>query len=366
MRDPLLWLLVIVILCLALPASAGKKLIEFGWDVPTPTYLKDHIKEMEQRPFDGVILRLIGDFEGKHYEAYQAWAKVPFAEEAIPFFVEELKAVKFDKFTDNFLLAWSTPGDTDWYSDEEFGVFVQNMRLLARVAKQAGLKGICFDNEPYSDKKPWLWMDQPGHETRSFSEYSAKARMRGRELMKAIGEEYPDITFMTLFGFTSSQNVWDQKPFQKALSEWWLGGLYPAFLNGVIEAMPKGARFLDGHEWGYYYGSKTEFLQGYWNMVSGCKHLVLPQNWKKYREVLSAGFGLYMDRNWRTEPYTFKADDISKNFWSPEAFEARATEALTISDEYVWVYTECLNWWTGDNLPLEYQEALERAKKAVP
>ena len=149
MREALLWLLLIVVLCLALPASASKKLLEFGWDVPTPTYLKAHIKEMEQRPFDGVILRLIGDFEGKHYEAYQAWAKAPFAEEAMPFFVEELKAVKFDKFTDNFLLAWSTPGDTDWYSDEEFGVFVQNMRLLARVAKQAGLKGICFDNEPY-------------------------------------------------------------------------------------------------------------------------------------------------------------------------------------------------------------------------
>ncbi len=45
-----------------LPAT--KKLIEYGWDVPTPAYVKEHIQEMEKRPFDGVIMRLAGKGRG--------------------------------------------------------------------------------------------------------------------------------------------------------------------------------------------------------------------------------------------------------------------------------------------------------------
>ena len=37
----------------ALAQPATKKLIEYGWDVPAPSYVADHIREMEQRPFDG-------------------------------------------------------------------------------------------------------------------------------------------------------------------------------------------------------------------------------------------------------------------------------------------------------------------------
>src|SRR5438105_8671968 len=38
----------------------GKKLIEYGWDVPTPAQMRDEISAMEKRPFDGLIFRLSG------------------------------------------------------------------------------------------------------------------------------------------------------------------------------------------------------------------------------------------------------------------------------------------------------------------
>jgi hypothetical protein len=34
-----------------------KKIIEYGWDVPYPGFIRDHIREMEKRPFEGILFR---------------------------------------------------------------------------------------------------------------------------------------------------------------------------------------------------------------------------------------------------------------------------------------------------------------------
>jgi hypothetical protein len=40
--------------------APDKKLIEYGWDVPTPQQMRDDLAAMEKRPFDGLIFRLGG------------------------------------------------------------------------------------------------------------------------------------------------------------------------------------------------------------------------------------------------------------------------------------------------------------------
>src|SRR4051794_16415984 len=35
------------------------KLIEYGWDSPSAEFVRTHIAEMERRPFDGVVVRLL-------------------------------------------------------------------------------------------------------------------------------------------------------------------------------------------------------------------------------------------------------------------------------------------------------------------
>jgi len=60
-----------LLLGIALGASASsiaadqpapdKKLIEYGWDVPTPQQMREELTAMEKRPFDGVIFRLGAD-----------------------------------------------------------------------------------------------------------------------------------------------------------------------------------------------------------------------------------------------------------------------------------------------------------------
>ena len=39
------------------PSTDGKKLIEYGWDCPTPFYVRQHVETMEQRPFDGIVIQ---------------------------------------------------------------------------------------------------------------------------------------------------------------------------------------------------------------------------------------------------------------------------------------------------------------------
>ena len=38
-------------------AGPGKKLIEYGWDARSPAYVVEHIREMEKRPFDGIVVQ---------------------------------------------------------------------------------------------------------------------------------------------------------------------------------------------------------------------------------------------------------------------------------------------------------------------
>jgi len=46
-------------------------------------------------------------------------------------------------------------------------------------------------------------------------------------------------------------------------------------------------------------------------------------------------------------------------------FEHNAYYALRTADEYAWLYTEDMNWWTGEKVPEGFREALLRAKQKV-
>jgi hypothetical protein len=41
-----------------------RKLIEFGWNSPTPAVLRDRLADIEKTPFDGVSVRLPDDAGG--------------------------------------------------------------------------------------------------------------------------------------------------------------------------------------------------------------------------------------------------------------------------------------------------------------
>jgi hypothetical protein len=123
------------------PATPEKKLIEYGWDVPTPLQMREQLAAMEKRPFDGLIFRLNG---GHNAFVTQRLEPGKFAEDE-----QVLRDLPFRRFTDNFVLVWgSPPADFDWFDDVQWQTIVANAKLLVGVAQAGRPRGICFDPEP--------------------------------------------------------------------------------------------------------------------------------------------------------------------------------------------------------------------------
>ena len=140
----------------ALPAP-GKKLIEYGWDVPTPAQMRDELAAMEKRPFDGIIFRLSA---GHNAFLTKPLDPATFAEDE-----RILRGLRFTRFRDNFVLVWgSPPPDFDWFNDTQWADIEANAKLLVGIAQAGRVRGICFDPEPY-DFSLWDYAKQPGPTT---------------------------------------------------------------------------------------------------------------------------------------------------------------------------------------------------------
>ena len=84
------------------PKSETKKLIEFGWDEPSTSFMKAHIEEMEKTPFDGVVFHAKwakpGGAPGGDF-MWDCWGKRTFTIEELQPALDDLKATKFTSNT---------------------------------------------------------------------------------------------------------------------------------------------------------------------------------------------------------------------------------------------------------------------------
>ena len=334
-------------------APVQKKLIEFGWDIATPQYLRDHIQEMERIPFDGTILTTKVQHAGEEVTfEWQAWSNDAFAwEEFLPS-LGALKATKTTTLRHNFVRFNTTPGDVDWFDD--YDVIINNARLVARYAKQGGLEGICFDIEQYNSPL-FHYPQQKYHETKSFDDYAFQCRKRGRQVMQVFKEEFPDVVILLMFGHCL--------PYVQSRDAGGLEtagyGLLAPFLDGLVVRCPPTAKIVDGYELAYPYKTKAQFVEGRRIMKE------LAPSVSKFPDVVKrveqAGFGIWMDYN--SGNLGWHPEDFSKNHFSLQEFEQSVRAALEVCDEYVWVYTERLNWWTQEKVPPEYIAALRAAQE---
>lgn len=359
-RCALLALILLGTLASAGLARGGKKLIEFGWDEPDTDFMRQHIAQMRATPFDGCVfharVRRPGGTRGNF--AWECWGATAFADDALQEALDDLRRTPFGRFRENFLRFNVCPGTVDWFDD--FSPVLQNARLAARlVARAPGVAGILFDIEQYNG--PLFHYPSRKHaESRTWEEYAAQVRLRGRELMEAFQSECPGITIFLTFGYCLP---WYQMGGERSLAEVEYGLLAP-LLDGMLAAAEPGVRFVDGHEASYPYREHGQFASAYELMRSGVLPIVADH--VKYRERYSFGFGVWMDMDWRNRGWD--EHDFGLNYFTPEALEQSLRAALEVADEYVWVYTETPRWWTEHGrpakLPAAYWEAVARARMA--
>jgi hypothetical protein len=335
------------------PRPQAKKLIEWGWDEPDTSFLRANIERMERLPFDGLVFHAASDKGGSL--TWEMWGGREFTRGEFRQALDDLRATKFRRLTDRFLRVNVTPGTVDWFDDKAWATVLHNASVAARLARQGGCKGFLFDVEQYQGQL-FDGRRQKHRDAKTFAEYQRQVRRRGEEWVRAVNKEFPDVTLLLTFGYAAAQPRGQAKDRSQAPY-----GLLADFLDGVLGACTRETTVVDAWEPSYPYKEPRQFEQAYETIKK--KALDWTAEPAKYRGQVRAGFGLWMDYDWRRKGWG--ATDFAKNHFRPDEFERAVSAALRVSDRYVWVYTEQPRWWTGEKLPLPYVEALARARKEV-
>lgn len=365
------------------PAPLGdKKLIEVGWDRPTPTYLRDHWKTMEALPFDGVGIQIPEIAGGGNIFWLERWQKSTEADrvnqERI---LRELP--RSATLTDNFLLLYGA-STIDWFRDEDWKQVETHLRYCAKMAKTAGLKGVIWDGEPYGATNPWRYQEQPGKEKHSFSDYARQVRKRGGQFIRILQEEFPGIVVLSLRQLSDFQQG---SPFSAKLlplrgaqanrsaiereltGAWW--GLHVPFTDGILDGLAPTTTFIDANEDAYFYTKAQEFFRVYHTLKAEAQALVSPENRAKFRQQYDVGQALAADYiagkwagrlggfpDWQSGLAT-ELTPVQRAQW----FEHNVYYSLVTSDKYAWCWSEDQNWWERKNLPVGFEDAIRSAKR---
>jgi hypothetical protein len=123
---------------------------------------------------------------------------------------------------------------------------------------------------------------------------------------------------------------------------------------------------VDGYEPAYFHDKDLgKFAAAYRMLTTDVLSIIAEP--ARYKKLLSVGFGLFLDYD--PQKRAWNGVNGTRNYYTPEAFEASVRAALEAADEYVWIYSEAPRWWssagTPVNLPEGYAEALRRARAAV-
>jgi len=328
-----------------------KKLIQFGWGAVTPELLRDHLKSMEaESPYDGFGITLTGKrmVDGKQIELS---IRELFQNKKIYYSdfkesVEILKQVKSSQFTHIFINTVSEPGNVDWFDDAAWKTICENFAVMSRIAKETGCKGLRADFENYHGDQ-FAYKPAFGH---SYEDTWNQARLRGRQWITAIGNEFPDMTLFCFFWFSQMIPASIATDMQE-IGKTNVNGLFAAYLNGIYDALPAQMKIVDGNEWyGYKAGNYEKFIHAAGVFQLGTKSMLAPENLDKAAKQTQLGYSLYLEAYFPEHP-GFKLETVWHLY--PNAtttdrlryLRRNLYYSLLLADEYVWTWCERGGWW---------------------
>jgi hypothetical protein len=227
--------------------------------------------------------------------------------------------------------------------------------MLAKVLKEKGIEGIFFDNEEY--RRPLFnYPEDCSDPSKSLQEYQDQARLRGRQIMQAIGGEYPQIVFVVLHGPYSSCSSTPENV-RGGATKWQLEELRGPFSVGLIEGLANRSRFVDGGEI-YGYRTADDFQVSYdfrkYGIASPETNCSFISNYLRsvWPLKVSIAFGVY------NHPFAGQA-------MTPAILRSTLKRALQRCDDYVWLYFEKQNWYAPGEIPQEWVDAVVAARAAA-
>jgi len=324
-------------------APPNKKFIDLGWDIPSTAQLRQHWRDMERTaPFDGVMFRVDAqDGQGARLSSEAIWDGRPWKRDWLKPVLDDLQACHFERFKDNFVRFNATPGNLAWDDDTGWAALAEKAGHCAWLMKQGGGKGLAIDFESYGAAQFRFDPAKGG----TFAEAAKLARRRGTQFVQAVTQEFPDAVLLALWlnsiNFKAGRST---QPESILASSGY--GLLPAFIDGMLDAVPPGMILVDGCENGYYMDSAEAYLQAAHEMRSwhgAGVGLVSPQNRAKYRQQVQAGFGFYLDMYLNQEGNRYYFPPLNGSRLA--RLQRNLGFARDAADEYVWIYGEQCRWW---------------------
>ena len=350
------------------PSVADKKLIKWGWDVPSTELVRRNIRRMEQTGYDGIGIRFLIPPEQAGSESFEvdAWwiSSRKLQPDRFAQAIEDLKATKFERFTDNFIFMYGNAagGPAFWFEEDHAAVFMQNMCLAAKICKETGLKGFLIDTEGYGS---WTQMnsDYPLNTLKmTIEEARARVRQVTSQAARLVSDIYPDITILIIYtGFSDH----DQVPTNRSR-------LTSGFTDGWLEGLGPRARIFDMREQAYGCKTHAEFQE---IAASAANEFMNSQIPDLHKNRLNLGFGVWLDNRGRPGELGGWFQDPQMNHSTPSELSNLLYYGLINSDEYVWVYSERAYSWPGAqnckswdevNVPQAYFDAIADAKRPRP
>lgn len=259
---------------------------------------------------------------------------------------------KMQKVSANFLLTYVMNVDPFDSWDEVIDSWV----ALARAARDTGLTGFIFDNEPYNGDV-WIYPGDVEHAAaQSLAQYQEQYRKRGKELMAALSATWPQLQFLVMHGpYVSDSRTPDHVILdQGTVMDRDLSGF---FFAGLLEAAPATAKVIDGGEV-YQYRSAADFQNSYHyrkqTMPALAGGTLIPAGLRPvWTQKSDIAFGVF-DEQWIPE-YPMNLD----------IFRTTLANALRQADSYVWLYAEQHNYLAPGGVGAEWQAAVKHAKAAA-
>ena len=347
-RSAKMWLMIMPLALLAAVASctAAPLLINAQQaDYRTrPEYVRDHFAHIETLPFDGLAITTA---TGSAIMNGTARSYAQISSDFAP-----LNGLVFTRMRHNFAVV-NVDRPADFFGD--WSVTVENFRLLARVLKEKGVAGIFFDNETYQGSL-FNYPDDCSDPSKSLDQYREQARLRGKQIAKAIAGEYPEIVVMALHGpYSSFSGTPDQV--RGGQTNWETEELRGPFSAGLIEGLDSRAKFVDGGEV-YAYRTVDDFQVSYdyrkTRIASATENCPFISNFLRpvWPLKVSISFGLY------NYPFAGQPMDAS-------IMRTTLERALRRCDDLVWLYCEDVNWNAPGEIPQAWVDAVVGARAAV-
>ena len=327
---------------LSLVAAAGRKVyLGAGWDVGAlpPVDMAQSLDRIAKTPLDGIRFSLDATLpDGKRARKNTAmdgwkWPIDVFDSQ----FGEVRKITSLPNMKHCYFGVCGAPNKRlSWTDDAAWAAFAHNMAVLARAAKETGVKGVCPDYEDYHHQYQYALADSDP----ALNVTLALARKRGAEVHRAMFVAYPE---MTLFfwhfldrhfphHFTGRSDLPQDVRYRR--------DLFIAYLNGMFDVLPPSVRIVACEEDYKYSAARRDFYKAIAEEKQFNEDLLDPAHRTKFRLQVSLGFAIYLD--------AYRSDN-QKSQWAlgPDKYGSfaghlieDAEQATRATDEYVWFWGE--------------------------